>query len=555
MHKYFSGKIIIFFFLIISFLLFSFYPTYYELRLSNNLYDKSREFILEHNYYWPDFNLYLSKVREGYSGRITAVEKYTSEIHSGSLIQEYYVVLGQIGRLLRLDPNTSYQLGRIISAPLLLAIIAFFASFLYRSTAWSVIAFLIVVVSGSFPRPFYDQSGFHIGRYMEWWTNIDALQRITFIPHIITGQLLSFSVLWYFMRRNFRLSKRSLVVITVIGNICGIVFPPSIITLDSVLVLTLMISYLKEKKLHVSLLYFVVFSLPSLLYIFILTRAIPWSALVDFHRTHPMMIPFGEYMRGTGPIFFLGLFGSVLVVLRKDKKFFPFVYWVISTCLFAIVFTYIKEQSPLRFTQTGLFIPLGLLGTYVFYTVWQTIALLQNKELKEISVVIVNLVLIVYIGMNLYMMNVSLVHQTTFITQRAHANIPPVPYPPQTMYPLKSWMDGMRWLRFYTNPDDVVVAEITAGNHIPAYAGNTVYFGQENTVRYEEKQLLVDKFFRGEMSDAEAKMFLNAGRIMYVFFSIQEREQAKGKDLIEYYRFLRPVYSNDIVIIYKFNAT
>ena len=39
------------------FLFISFYPTIFELQRANALIDKNREFILEHNFYWPDFNL------------------------------------------------------------------------------------------------------------------------------------------------------------------------------------------------------------------------------------------------------------------------------------------------------------------------------------------------------------------------------------------------------------------------------------------------------------------------------------------------------------------
>ena len=95
------------------FLLFSYYPTLYELSQKDKLLAKGRDFILEHNYYWPDFNLYLSKIRQGYENSYLAVEKYTSESHKGSLIQIFYLYLGKFGALLKIEPNYAYQLGRI----------------------------------------------------------------------------------------------------------------------------------------------------------------------------------------------------------------------------------------------------------------------------------------------------------------------------------------------------------------------------------------------------------------------------------------------------------
>ncbi len=124
-YKYFILIFLLFFFLIISF-----FPTLFELSKANKLYDTRREFILEHNYYWPDFNLYLSKIHQGLEGRLTAQERYTSEPHKGSLIQEFYVILGLAGKPLGLDPNFSYQLGRIILSPLLLLVVFLLVSYL-----------------------------------------------------------------------------------------------------------------------------------------------------------------------------------------------------------------------------------------------------------------------------------------------------------------------------------------------------------------------------------------------------------------------------------------
>jgi len=620
-------KELIFIALIILFLLFSFSPTIFELSKSNKLVDRNREFILEHNYYWPDFNLYLSKVRQGWELRLTALERYTSERHAGSLIQEFYVILGAFGRFLGVDPNFSYQLGRIIFSPLLLLIILLFVKYYFKTFSWQIIAFLIVVTSGSFPKFYTDSLGaVHVARFMEWWSNIDALQRITFIPHILFGQVVSFYLLYQLIIRHSGLSRirfwslpdligdpqndrsvistKKLILLIFLGNLVGLVFPPSLITLNGVLLFLVGIKFLKmvgfvqQSKIFAGRiweitvlntkhtiekrnienfyktrqvgkqlsceqenfylqakpkLFFIIFTLPSLLYIFLITKQLPWSALIEFHRTHPMMIPLDQYVLGTGPIIFLGFFGMIVSIIKRDKRFQPLIFWVLVTFLFASFFSVVKEQSPLRFTQTGLFIPLGLLGAYFFHQLFHLsdLGYLSDLSKKTIKTVVL-FSIIFYLLLNLFMMKTSLDWQTTWITQRVGASIPAVPYPPQTMYPLKGWMDGIRWLRDNTDRDDVILAEITAGNYIPAYSGNTVYFGQANTVDYERKQLEVDKFLQGKMGEVEVENFLKVGRIKYVFFSVQEKEKAKGKNLESYYPSLKVAYSNDLVTIYSY---
>src|SRR3989344_6567834 len=184
MVKYKNGILIA---LMLFFLGFSFYPTVYEISQSGKVSLKNRDFILEHNYYWPDFNLYLSKIRQGYENRWLAQEKYTSEPHRGSLIQIFYLYLGKIGNILKIDPNYAYQLGRIILSPLLLIIIFLLITFYFKNSVWQIFAFIVVIVSGSFPRLTFINGQFQLSRFMDWWSNIDALQRLTFIPHTLFG--------------------------------------------------------------------------------------------------------------------------------------------------------------------------------------------------------------------------------------------------------------------------------------------------------------------------------------------------------------------------------
>jgi len=290
---------------------------------------------------------------------------------------------------------------------------------------------------------------------------------------------------------------------------------------------------------------FVIFSLPSLFYLFIITKTLPWSSLVEFHRTHPMMIPLDQYILGTGPVIFLGLFGGILAIIKRKKHYFPLILWVVVTFLFASLFSLIREQSPLRFTQTGLFIPLGILGAFLFEQVWLFV------RFKKYYFICYLLFVIFYLIINLVIMHNSLTWQLTFIRQRINADIPQVPYPPQTMYPLTEWMDGIRWLRNNSRKDDVVLAEITAGNFIPAYAGNFVYFGQSNTVDYSRKQYEVDNFFRARLSPGQVEILLKSGRIKFIFVGPQEREKLAGKKLEEIYPDIKYAFSNALVTIYS----
>ena len=560
-------RIGVFAFLIILFLIFSFYPTIFEIKMGNKLADPNREFVLEHNYYFPDFNLYLSKIRQGFEGHWTAQELFTSEIHKGSLIQEFYIVLGQLGRVLGVQPNESYQLCRLILSPLLLGIILTLSLYFFRSLKWQILSFLIIVISGSFPRIYESTPGnIAVGRYMEWWSNIDSLQRITFIPHILFGQVISFFLLYHLILNIKNLTIKRIIFYSTLGNLVGFVFPPSLITLNATIVLLAVFKVIKpllrSGKIFKSdlinvkcLMLFIVCSLPSLLYFFIITKQVPWSTLIISHKLHPMLIPLDQYILGLGPVFFLGSAGTILSIMKRDIKFRPLILFIITNLGFASLFSIIREQSPLRFTQTGLFIPLGILGTYFLKEIWEKTRN-PKPETQNLSVALLlkfcfMLFVICYLFINLLIMKTSFDWQINWITQKINANVPLVPYPPQSMYPLSDWMDGIRWLKINTKSDDVVLAEVTASNYIPAYSGNTVYFGQLNTVNYEKKEIEAKNFLKGVLTVSEAENLLKNGRIKYIFYSVQEKETSKNLDLIKTYPFLKSVYNNQNVEIFR----
>lgn len=144
----------------------------------------------------------------------------------------------------------------------------------------------------------------------------------------------------------------------------------------------------------------------------------------------------------------------------------------------------------------------------------------------------------------------SLKAQTQFINQRALATLPLVPYPPQVMYPLTDFYQGLKWLEKNTDNKAIILSKITAGNYIPAYSGNFVYLGHgAETPHYGDRVRKADEFFSGNLGEEQALKFLKTENINYIFYGPQEKENA-AKD-IGVYTFLRPVYQSPLVTIYE----
>ena len=107
--------------IILFLVLFSFSPTMYEWNARLRVHD-DRFFELVHNFP-TDYNLYLSKIRQGKEGAWVAKEKYTSEPHSGSLSQILYVFIGRLAHFSYVQTPYvwfAYHVSRLFFAGLLL---------------------------------------------------------------------------------------------------------------------------------------------------------------------------------------------------------------------------------------------------------------------------------------------------------------------------------------------------------------------------------------------------------------------------------------------------
>ena len=110
--------------------------------------------------------------------------------------------------------------------------------------------------------------------------------------------------------------------------------------------------------------------------------------------------------------------------------------------------------------------------------------------------------------------------QRDFVDHKIVATLPLVPSGSYVMYPLKDFVAGMTFLGATTPRSSVVLSMQTTGNYIPVYAGNTVYYGHANTVKYEEKKLSWNPFLRELWSlDVARTMDSWRGNIVRVLWS------------------------------------
>lgn len=581
-------KKVLVFILSIFFVTFSFAPSLYEIYHVKDL-PGERVFVLEHNYMF-DYNFYLSRIRQGQEGRWLVSEKYYNRPHKGSLMQVFYLYLGKIGGLFGLSPPLTYHLSRLLLGLMLLLMIGGYTSSFFSGPPfgevnwWGMVAFLLIVTSGSWPIPVKLASGgWRFATYMGWWSAVDSLQRITFIPHVVFGQIYLLLFIWVFGTKSLKeLRLLKLIGWGIGGFLVGIVFPPTLIVVYTVFgilsVLELVFSkslkelkalkiegWIKEKILP--RIVFILLSFPALFYLQLIFKVMPWRALALFDIEHRMPLPYREYAYALGPVLPLGMVGLIVAFAKKEKKLLSVVSWILGLFLLFAAFEHVPQQSPLRFTEGLIHIPLGILATYLFWSVWQAFHKYSRswrnveKEEKGSKIGLVRLigkvgkigvggVVFFVIVMGLLVMG-SMVGWLTDQAYGKRVGTWLVPIGAQLVYPLEDFMNGVYFLRDNTSSETVVLGYVTSSNFIPAYAGNYTYIGHANTPDEWTKNKIVEEFFVGKMDKEKAEEFLKKERISYIYFGPQERELGNVGDLGEIYPFVKVIYENKRVKVYR----
>ena len=538
--------------LVLFFVIFSLVPMFYELSRAGDLHPE-RYFELVHNFP-TDYNFYLSRIREGREGALTVQEKYTSEPHPGSYIQIMYLLMGKVSAWLNVPwprSGDTYHAARIVLAVTLLFIIAYLVKSVFKKVLWQVISFCLAVAAGTWPILVFHAGEWRFGGYMPWWTIMDALQRITFVPHMLAGQALIIFLLIAMSSADTMRRAGNWIFLGLLAFLLGVIYPPGLVFVGVVMGVYMgirAVGGLRELREFWGMAIIGMISAPALLYLSLALKVYPWKRLVDFAILHPQPFQLWDYILAVGPLLPIGIIGGIWVIWEKKKKFYLFVSWVIAWAGLIIAFQYIPQESPLRFTEMMPQVPLAILSVYLLSSL-SNVHDLWKKAAITVSAM--------FILLNLAQLYSSWRWQKEFLDQKIAATQPLVPTGSYVMYPLKDMVGTMLFIQDHTSRDTVILSETTAGNYMPVYSGNTVYVGHANTVNTEQKELIVANFFSGRMGPTKAKEFLETNNLHYIFFGPQEEDdlpagrQAGDDDLSTVYPFLTEIYTQGLFHVYR----
>ena len=179
-----------------------------------------------------DYYSYLSYIKQGRS-RNTLVDQYTTRQLSPSLLHNYYLILGKIGKITDLSDIFMYRIG--LYAPLIFYV---FMSFrlvtLYLPPKYHWLALSMIFFASPYPSEKFSLLGRSFSLGAEWWTGLDIYSRLMMKPHHFISTALMMAAVYAFLKF-LRLRKLHDLVFTGILMDLAMVFfaPPALILLSS----------------------------------------------------------------------------------------------------------------------------------------------------------------------------------------------------------------------------------------------------------------------------------------------------------------------------------
>jgi hypothetical protein len=109
---------------------------------------------------------------------------------------------------------------------------------------------------------------------------------------------------------------------------------------------------------------------------------------------------------------------------------------------------------------------------------------------------------------------------------------------------------ALGWLEQRVEPADVVLSSLEVGHFVPGRTGAHAFLAHgANTLDFNRKRNLVERFYSTSMSDAERRELLARYRVSYIFLGPAERRLGQFQpDQAEY---LRPAFVSPLTSVYR----
>lgn len=496
-----------------------------------------------HGFATGDTYVYFSYLRQARDGTWLFSDLYTTEAARVPMVNTFWMVAGQLGRLLRWSVPATFHLARLLVIPLALAVVVWLlAQYLptIRQRRWGLI--LAVFASGvsGYLLPFLRQPAY-VGGYYHWPPDLWVAESSVFLSAIHSGHMLLalalivavfLLVVTAVERRQWRWS--------VLAGGCALALfsfhpfhaPLIFLVLGSWAVVCSIVARRVRWDIISHVLVVAMAALPMLIYYAWALRVDPVTAgraaqnVAWTPAWYLLFLGYGFLI----PFAVVGIFRVVRERMVVQPYWLLLVTWL-TVQMMLVLWPTIAFQRRLL---TGLQLPLVILAVTGFPVARQWLKHFAPRLTRSVLTFpgAFAVLFVFFFGFT------NLVNFANDIGLMYERN-------PLVFWP-REQVAAIVAVRDLTGPQSVVLASPTTSYLIPGLTGRRVVTGHGIETLDDEAKRVAITWFYGSDSPRQRQEFLARYGVTHVFAG--PREQAVGLDALPY---LASVYDNGVVKIYR----
>jgi len=504
-------------------------------------------------YYFYDYFQYIQYIVQGMRGHWLVENPFDPYDKSKTFIAfGQYLLIGKLANIFRWSPYFAYWLTLFVLMIILSLLIFYLIKRLIPNEKFfiQISAWLLSLFAAPFIKVIYVNNHLQIIPYEYWYAPMSIFHRFGVLPHHLTSSILIILILlltdriishlgnlnWLWIFKNTLVVSLLLVFMLTFALFQVINLMSSFMIVGWIYFNLYLLKNNKQSvyKLIIFLGLTLIIIFPSAIFTKISLQSIDsfkrgsiWEiALQNYPR-------FWEFFAVTGPILIFVPFGIRAFFESKIPLKFLFFFYTF--------FSYLYFYSPLAAffgSHNGRFV------NSIVYVLFGVLTILGIKEvvsrLTKKPVLLTNILIALLLG---YFIIVTSVIYKSLPGVDAFSYLP------------KELITGIKILDRQSDKKVVLTSPmLSLGMIVPIIVDRKVYLGRSfSTPDFENKTVIVDQFYAGIMTKEQAEQLVIANNIGYVILSSLETQQFYNykASILEAYPFLKKIYENKEVIIYK----
>lgn len=476
---------------------------------------------------YPEDSLaYMSWSQQAASGSILFKLKYTALPHAAFVMQPIFLLFGVISSWCGLDVKIVHFVMKSIGVVLFWLIFFRYIAYLKLNYFESIATSILVGISSGFGWLAHILGVYH-GSADFWIPDANTYFSFLWNP-LFPYSFALILLIVYLLDRGTQFEKLSDSWLS--GLLVGILafIHPYHIPLLYTLAMLVMFIRLRSRATGF-VLRFLVSSLPFVLIEFLISKFHPLASQHSLQGNMPSP-PLVAYFFGFGlPLLFIGS-GILIDKIKFIKKYHILFLWI----FICMIFSYI----PFWFQRKCIFavhVPICLLAGLSLHLI--TSKLIHAKVKIWMLVCSMLIILPLLVSTQIYI----LVEQWKVVRNNDNGYY----------FISDSFINGMKFLKKSSKPNDIVFASIPTSSLIPAFSGNTVVWGHwAMSVDAQDRIEWFDSIRNRKSGEYTRHQFRELG-IKYIFLDGIFKQDFIDEDAMWLVTGARKVFENDAVIIYR----